>query len=425
MKYLYLLANSLQIFPMATNIKLLLDTRRARKDGSYPLIMRVLHDRKSINISLGYSVHPQDWNDKTEKLKKSSQVVENTTRFNNALHKKRTKAYDTIAKLDDEGKLLHLSMTDLKAKLTSDKKSKKITVFTFLKDLIGDLRKARKNGNADVYEQTLKRLRSFTKGKDPSFEAVSYAFLTRFENWHFANGSSVGSLSVYLRTLRSAYNKAIKSGIVAKENYPFVHYKIKSQTPERRSLTEDEFKALRDAPLQPGTPLAHARNMFMTSFFMRGMNWMDMALLRVSNIRGDFERIHYVRQKTGKPFSIKISAALKQMLLLYLGEEHKQDSFIFPILKADDLPERYADIIRNKRKKLNKRLKKIAALYDITPFTIYTARHTYATTGKRKGVPTAVIQESMGHATEEVTQTYLDSFENTVIDEYDELIMSN
>ncbi|MEM9833542.1 MAG: site-specific integrase [Bacteroidota bacterium] len=409
---------------MATNIKLLLDTRRARKDGSYPLVMRVIRDRKSINISLGYSLREKDWDSKNEKVKKSANIVENTTRFNNLIHKKRAKAYDIVARLDDEKKLYLLSMTELKTLLTGNKVTVKPTLFAFLEEHISELQKARKTGNAGVYDQVLRRLRSFTKGKDLKFEALNYAFLTRFENWHFGNGSSVGSLSVYMRTLRAAYNKAIKSGIVAKSYYPFKDYKIKSQTPVRKSLTETEFKALRDAALEQGSPLYHARNMFMASFFMRGMNWMDMALLKVSNIHGDFERIHYVRQKTGKPFSIKISPALKELLLSYIGRNTGPDDFIFPILKPTDPPERYADIIRDRRKRLNKRLKEIAALCDITPFTIYTARHTYATTGKRKGVPTAVIQESMGHATEEITQTYLDSFENSVIDEYDELIMS-
>ncbi|MGD1892637.1 MAG: phage integrase SAM-like domain and Arm DNA-binding domain-containing protein [Cyclobacteriaceae bacterium] len=194
---------------MATNIKLLLDTRRARKDGSYPLVMRVIHDRKSINISLGYSLREKDWDSKNEKVKKSSSVVENTTRFNNLLHKKRAKAYDTIARLDDEKKLDLLSMTDLKTLLTGNKVTVKPTVFAFLEEHISELQKARKSGNAGVYDQVLKRLRSFTSGKDMKFEALNYAFLTRFENWHFGNGSSVGSLSVYMRTLRAAYNKAI------------------------------------------------------------------------------------------------------------------------------------------------------------------------------------------------------------------------
>jgi integrase/recombinase XerD len=44
--------------------------------------------------------------------------------------------------------------------------------------------------------------------------------------------------------------------------------------------------------------------------------------------------------------------------------------------------------------------------------------------GKRKGVPTAVIQESLGHKTESITQTYLDSFGNNVIDDFDYIIMS-
>ena len=71
---------------------------------------------------------------------------------------------------------------------------------------------------------------------------------------------------------------------------------------------------------------------------------------------------------------------------------------------------------------MNKRLKEIAELCGIDSLTIYTARHTYATMGKRRGVPTAVIQESLGHKTEATTQTYLDSFENEVVDEYDEMI---
>ena len=36
---------------------------------------------------------------------------------------------------------------------------------------------------------------------------------------------------------------------------------------------------------------------------------------------------------------------------------------------------------------------------------------------KRSGVSTAIISESLGHSSERVTQIYLDSFENSQIDE--------
>lgn len=156
---------------------------------------------------------------------------------------------------------------------------------------------------------------------------------------------------------------------------------------------------------------------------MRGMNFIDMAYLRVGNIQGDFERIRYQRNKTRKFFSIKISEPLKEILKTYIADPNQKTDFIFPILKKGMSPEREYLTIKNKRKRINEKLHKIADLLEIERFTIYSARHTYATMGKRKGVPTAVIQESLGHETEAITQKYLDSFENDTIDKYDELIM--
>jgi integrase len=160
-------------------------------------------------------------------------------------------------------------------------------------------------------------------------------------------------------------------------------------------------------------------------YLMRGMNWLDMCMLRLSNIVGDFERIQYARSKTNKRFSIKIGEKLKEIIMSYVKDKKAKEDFIFSVLKLDDDPDRYHETIKNKRKRLNKRLKEIATLCEIDNITIYTARHTYATMGKRRGVPTAVIQESLGHKTEAITQTYLDSFDNKVVDDYDEVIMSD
>lgn len=214
------------------------------------------------------------------------------------------------------------------------------------------------------------------------------------------------------------------AGIVDAAHYPFKDYKIKNGTPSRKALSEDEFLAFKTVSLEEGSPLDYARKMFIASFYLRGINWMDMALLKVSNVQGDFERINYLRQKTkNKHLSIKISPRLRDIIEFYLGEDFDQEDFLFPILKKSDPENRYHDIIKNKRKKLNKRLKEIAKLCEIAPFTIYNARHTYAMALKRQGTPTNVIQDSLGHTTEGMTQNYLDSFENAVVDKYDELIM--
>lgn len=196
-----------------------------------------------------------------------------------------------------------------------------------------------------------------------------------------------------MRTLRAVYNRAIRSGHADSMHYPFKDYKIRNGDPERRSLTEKEFEQLKSIDLKPGSALYNARKLFLASFYMRGMNWLDMALLRYKNIEGDFERIHYIRSKTNKRFSIKINDKLKEIIFSYKTGKMSKDDFIFPILKKVDPESKYDEIIKNKRKRLNKKLKDLTKLCEIEPFTIYTARHTYATMGKRKGVPTAVIQE--------------------------------
>lgn len=125
----------------------------------------------------------------------------------------------------------------------------------------------------------------------------------------------------------------------------------------------------------------------MVSFYLRGMNFIDIAYLTAENIEGDFERLRYKRNKTGKYFSIKISEPLKDILKKYLPNSYNNDTYIFSIIDKDMSPDRQHSAIKNKR--INKKLKRIAEEeLGICSFTIY------ATMGKRKGVPTAVIQES-------------------------------
>ncbi|THG64494.1 hypothetical protein E5981_12935 [Bacteroides faecichinchillae] len=47
--------------------------------------------------------------------------------------------------------------------------------------------------------------------------------------------------------------------------------------------------------------------------------------------------------------------------------------------------------------------------------TTYIVRHSYVTVLKRAGVSTAIINESLSHSSEKITQVYLDSFDNEQI----------
>ena len=76
-------------------------------------------------------------------------------------------------------------------------------------------------------------------------------------------------------------------------------------------------------------------------------------------------------------------------------------------------------------KQVNSNLKlaaKVAGLTD-TNFTLYSAQHTYGTTLKLSGVPTAVISQAMGHNSVIVTEVYLKQFDTSVIDDADKFLL--
>ena len=409
---------------MAFTVKILLNTTRKKRDGTYPLVYRLTKNRKVTKIPSGYNFSKADWDDQRERLKTNSKAIKNIVRFNNQLQQRKAQILDFISTLDQANTLSSTMVKEIRKMILEEFYIEKTNnVFEFIDEIIKEKLDSNKKGTALSYKNLKGKLKNTSHGRSLTFSQIDYSFLKKIETEHLKNNAKgQGGLAVYMRTLRAVFNRAIKSGIANDSSYPFKNYSIKKGSPERRSLTEKEFDTFKCLSYPLGSSLNQAQKLFLASFFLRGMNWMDMALLTIENVQGDFERITYIRHKTGKGFSIKLSESLKKILDEFSTNENSE--FLFPILKTDVPEDQKYNRIKNKRRKLNLSLKIIAKECNITPFTIYAARHTYATVGKRKGVPTAVIQESLGHQTESITQTYLDSFENKVIDDYDELIMS-
>jgi integrase len=202
-------------------------------------------------------------------------------------------------------------------------------------------------------------------------------------------------------------------------SYPFKNITIKSQKTRKRAVNKDVIKMVEELDVSQQENLQLYKDLFMFSFYNRGMNFVDMAFLKVSNIVNG--RIEYTRQKTGQQFSIKITDKAKEIISRY-NDLKNADSYIFPIIYRKGME--YLDY-RNAMRLMNKKLKKISTLLKLdVSLTTYVSRHSWATIAKKSGVVTAVISEGLGHTTEEITQVYLDSFENNVLDDANELIIS-
>ena len=405
---------------MGFTTKLLLNTTRIKNDGTYPVIIRVTYYRKSLKIPLGHCISEKDWDEKKQQVKSSSKVSSSIVRLNNILKSEVAEVYDKVAELDMSDMLRNLSPKELKQELFPAEEADS-NIYTYIDMLIDEKLRTRKKSSALAYRGVKRKLFDLYGNRLSRFDQLDYSVLKKLETKHIEDGGSFGGLGVYMRTLRAICNRAIKDKVVSADLYPFKDYKIKKADTQRRSLSEADYEKLKNFKSK-SAPLQFAHDLFMASFYMRGMNFIDIAYLKRSNIEGDFDRIKYQRNKTGKFFSLKISEPLKEILVKYMGISKGED-FIFPILDKEVPESGYYERITNSRKRVNKSLLKITQELDIERFTIYAARHTYATRGKRVGVPTAIIQESLGHQTEAITQAYLNSFDNSVIDDYDELIM--
>ena len=253
-------------------------------------------------------------------------------RLNNQLQKKKAEVLDAITKLDEQKRLDRLSVVELKNFI--DTKSSQVSFTAYSERLIAEQMATGKIGNARAYQCAVNVLTTFAKGKDIAFHDLTYAFIKKFESHHLAKGTSQNGLATYLKKIRAMYNRAIKDDLVEKSMYPFESYSIKTTKTRKRAIGMDAIKKIIDLKLEADHPLYDARNYFLLSFYMRGMSFADMAHLKVSNIID--RRIYYQRQKTDKPYNIKMTAEIQGLLDLYLTDK-SSDDYIFPIIKSADL----------------------------------------------------------------------------------------
>ena len=221
------------------------------------------------------------------------------------------------------------------------------------------------------------------------------------------------------------YNRAIADKVVKRDNYPFNDFKVSEfhEQTMKRAISKEDIKRIIDLDLRTVTTfhspyLSLGRDLFLFSYLSCGINLTDMARMRYCGI---FEgRLSYHRQKTGKLISFQLQPMALDIIEKYRKPDAAPNDYVFPILdrRIHKTEVQKRDRIHKVMKATNRALRRIGEVLDIPiDLTTYVARHSYATVLKRSGVSTAIISESLGHSSEKVTQIYLDSFENSQIDE--------
>lgn len=401
---------------MAT-LKIMLDKQKMNQEGECPVMIKVLHNRGRRFINLYQKVKLMEWDIKKARLNEKSGTLEERRthmKINFYMESELMKLRKIIMDLDMTR--LNYSIDDIVKAYYN--KSSIVPIFDYINEIIRSLEKIGKNGNSNVYRETMGRLKKYSNREDLTFEEVNYSFLRNFEAHLQEKGCKVNTVSFYLRTIRSIFNRAIKDGVVGEEYYPFKKITIRKEKTIKRAIYKEEIAAIKNIDLSLRSSLELARDLFLFSFYMRGMSFKDIAFLKVSNIVG--ERIYYSRQKTSQKLNIKLTDKAMDIILKY-NDLSNRSSFLFPIIRFPGKNE--FNQYKNGYRKTNRRLKLLGDLLNFRiPLTTYVARHSWASIAKRSGIPTSVISEGLGHDSEKTTQIYLDSFENNVLDAANELV---
>jgi integrase len=398
------------------------------KKGESPIFIRIIEDRKSRYIKTGLMATEEDWDFnenlfKTKYRKSEDFLKAESHRQNNELLKKKLADTETLIKdlmINDN----LISSEQVKQEIVKAKNASKQSLFAYIDTIVDEKSKMGTIGTAKCYSDLKNSLKTFI-GKDGksdlTFKDVTVAFLKKYETDFKLRGTTDNGISFYMRTLRAVLNKAISEGACKKDIYPFDAYKISNLSTKtiKRAINKADIELIRHYECESDSQLFRSKNIFLFSFYNRGINFSDIAMLKWENIREN--RLTYTRLKTGKYYNILLLDPALDILLYYRSNFYRgENSYIFPIL--DDQRHLTPISIQNRLHKVlgqtNKDLKLIGEQLGIkTPLTTYVARHSYATVLKRSGVSTSIISEAMGHDSERTTQIYLDNFENDVLDE--------
>lgn len=399
------------------SITVKLKKSKVLKDGTVPIILQILMNRKKREIFIGHSVKAEHWDDKK---REPNRKHPNSVRLRSLINKVLIDANDILMELQKKSNTYTLDdlVSEIKVLLKGKTTGKLLEYYDQVKNHI----KAHgSEGNYKVYVNGYNVLSTFLK-KDLAFEDFTYKKLSNYADYlATTRGCKPNTVSLHIRTLRAVFNRAIKEGIIDSSIYPFRKFKMPKQSTIHRALSIEEIKAIKDIDLKQSEEI-FARDLFMFSFYCMGMNFVDIIHLKKGNIKhsknDNTYQLVYTRQKTKGIFKIK----LPEQAVVIMNKYKTKSDFVFPVLQGDE-----NDFLKykNKIRLVNKKLKIIGEKAKVSiPLTTYVARHSWATIAKRKNISTSIISEALGHKTEEITQVYLDSFENKVIDDANDLISS-
>ncbi len=403
---------------MSSSLKVTLKKDK-KKDGTFPLAIRITKDRATNFILIGHSIKTTDWDPIAQKVKKSHPA---STRLNNLINNKFTEAQNKLLEL--EAQKQDTSSVAIKSSL----KGSKLGTFNKQSSIYLDqLKKAGKYNRWSADAPRVKRFQEFLNSCDISFAEIDVALLKKFKS-HLKVTRNISERTIinHLIVLRSIFSQAVAAKVVDPKYYPFGKGKIVIKFPDsiKIGLSKEEVQAIEELDIKDNLKAEHARNLWLFSYYFAGMRVGDVLRLKWSDFQNN--RLYYAMGKNTKVGSLKVPDKALAILEKYKRIKPIND-LVFPDLESvDDLKNRFEveRRINQKVKVLDEGLAEIAKDLKLTKkLTMHISRHTFGNISGDK-INVLMLQKLYRHSHISTTIGYQANFIHKDADEALDAVLS-
>ncbi len=383
------------------------------KEGT--IYYQIIQNRVIRQLKTDYRLFMHEWNEVDNSI-----IVNNKCRLNYLQSIKERIDWD-IKRLQSiithlENKRVKYTADDIIS--TFQKQANEQSLFNFMQSVITQLQQMGKQRTSETYCCTLKSFMQFREDKDVLLEDIDSDLMLMYEAYLRNKGLTKNSTSFYMRILRAVYNRTVEKELTTNRN-PFKHVYTGIDKTVKRAISLKAIKQIKNLDLSLQPSLEFARDMFLFSFYTRGMSFIDMAYLKKKDLSNGI--LSYRRRKTGQQLFIRWEKSMQVIVDKY---ENPLSKYLLPIIKPKNGNERTQ--YQNAMYLINRKLKEIGKIVGVQiPLTMYVARHSWASVAKNKNVPISVISEGMGHDSEMTTQIYLASLDTAVVDKANSMILNS
>ena len=380
------------------------------------LYYQIIHNSTVRFINTPCKVFPSEWDGKREAVIRPSDSADDRRgavlqRVQEQLTLGRMRLRKIIMSLDDSG--LDYTVDDVAVHFREW--AQQPTFFAFMRGEISRLHTLGRVRTAETYLSALHSFATFRRGLDVALDEWNADLAVSYEACLKAEGIALNTISFYMRILRAAYNRAVEKGLT-KQQYPFKSVYTGIGKTVKRAVSLREIRRIKELDLSSRPALDFARDMFLFSFYTRGMSFIDMAYLKKEDLNNG--TLSYRRHKTGQVLYVKWEKCMQHIINKY---PENMSSYLLPIIHHDEGARRQ---YQNAMRLVNNKLKHVAVLAGMPAhLTMYVSRHSWASIAYAKHIPLSVISGGMGHGNEATTQIYLASLDTSAIDNANELIL--